>query len=173
MFWLFPWRDVEERQATHAHYAPDLLKDPVLRFLHKTHAMWFILMGVGLFASGWLIWDSWYMAMSLLCWGMFLRLVVVLNVTWAVNSATHIWGYRNYETKDNSRNLWWVGLLAGGEGWHNNHHACPRVAAHGQRWWEVDATYRMIWLMEKLGLAWNVVHKTHRVEKMLEQHRSQ
>jgi stearoyl-CoA desaturase (delta-9 desaturase) len=85
-------------------------------------------------------------------------MVIVFHVTWLVNSATHIWGYRNYETSDDSRNLWWVGLLAFGEGWHNNHHAFQRMAKHGHRWWEVDVTYWAILAMEKLGIAWNVVH---------------
>ncbi len=85
--------------------------------------------------------------------------VYVLHVTWFVNSATHIWGYRNYETTDNSRNLWWVGLLAFGEGWHNNHHAFQRMARQGHKWWEVDVTYWAICLMEKVGLVWNVVHE--------------
>ena len=58
-----------------------------------------------------------------------------------VNSATHMWGYRRYDTTDDSRNLWWVGLLAFGEGWHNNHHAYQRVASQGHRWWEIDVTY--------------------------------
>ena len=62
---------------------------------------------------------------------MFVRLVYVLHVTWFVNSATHIWGYRNYETSDDSRNLWWVGVLAFGEGWHNNHHAFQRAGPRG------------------------------------------
>jgi stearoyl-CoA desaturase (delta-9 desaturase) len=62
---------------------------------------------------------------------------------------------RNYET-DDSRNNWWVALLAHGEGWHNNHHAHQRAARHGHRWWEFDATYAVIWAMERCGLAWNV-----------------
>ena len=94
---------------------------------------------------------------SFVVYGMFVRLVYVLHTTWFVNSATHIWGYRNYETSDDSRNLWWVGLLSFGEGWHNNHHAFQRGAKHGHRWWEVDFTYWTICVMEKLGLAWNVV----------------
>jgi sn-2 palmitoyl-lipid 9-desaturase len=84
----------------------------------------------------------------------------VLHVTWFVNSATHMWGYRNYETTDDSRNLWWVGILAYGEGWHNNHHAFQRMAKHGHRWWEIDMTYWTILTLERLGLAWNVVHDT-------------
>ena len=90
---------------------------------------------------------------------MFLRLVYVLHVTWLVNSASHMWGYRNYETTDDSRNLWWVGLLAFGEGWHNNHHAFPGRAAHGHRWWEIDVTYLAILAMEKVGLAWKVIRE--------------
>jgi fatty-acid desaturase len=100
---------------------------------------------------------GWRAGLSMLFWGLGVRMVYVLHVTWFVNSATHLWGYRNYKTTDNSRNLWWVGLLAFGEGWHNNHHAYQRVAKQGHRWWELDITYCTIWLMEKLGLAWDVV----------------
>ena len=88
--------------------------------------------------------------MSFVVWGMFVRLIYVLHVTWLVNSASHIWGYRNYETTDDSRNLWWVGLLAFGEGWHNNHHAYQRMARQGHKWWEVDVTYWAICLLEKM-----------------------
>ena len=112
--------------------------------------------GAILFAIGWGCWDL-RTGTSLLVWGLFLRLVYVLHVTWLVNSASHMWGYRNYETKDDSRNLWWVGLLAFGEGWHNNHHAFPARAAHGHRWWEFDVTYLAIRVLEKVGLAWKVV----------------
>ena len=94
---------------------------------------------------------------SMIFWGLGVRMVYVMHVTWFVNSATHLWGYRNYETTDNSRNLWWVGLLAFGEGWHNNHHAYQRVASQGHKWWEIDVTYWCIWMMEKVGLAWDVV----------------
>ena len=78
-------------------------------------------------------------------------MVIVFHVTWLVNSATHMWGYRNYETTDDSRNLWWVGLLAFGEGWHNNHHAYQRMAKHGHRWWELDLTYWVIRALEAAG----------------------
>ncbi len=107
---------------------------------------------------GYVGWDA-YTAWSFVVWGMFVRMVWVYHITWAVNSATHMWGYRNYETSDDSKNLWWVGLLAWGEGWHNNHHAYQRMARHGHKWWEFDMTYYSIWLLEKVGLAWNVVHK--------------
>jgi len=70
-----------------------------------------------------------------------------------VNSATHLWGSRRFETRDDSRNNWWVALVSGGEGWHNNHHAHPVSARHGFRWYEVDPNFYGIWLLSKLGLA--------------------
>jgi stearoyl-CoA desaturase (delta-9 desaturase) len=76
--------------------------------------------------------------------------------TWLVNSAAHIWGYRNYETGERSRNLWWVALFSYGEGWHNNHHAFPSSARHGLRWWEVDVTYLTVRLLAFLKLARSV-----------------
>lgn len=138
-------------------YCPDLLKDPGMRFLHKAFLPMHIGLGLAFFLVGYLGWDM-YTGLSFLTWGVFLRLVYVLHITWFVNSATHMWGYRNYTTTDDSTNLWWVGLLAFGEGWHNNHHAYQRMAKHGHRWWEFDLTYQTIRLMEKCGLAWNVVH---------------
>jgi stearoyl-CoA desaturase (delta-9 desaturase) len=81
----------------------------------------------------------------------------VYHSTWFVNSASHTWGYRNFKTTDNSRNTWWVSILGFGEGWHNNHHALQRSAAHGMKWWEFDLTYLTIRLMGVLGLAWDIV----------------
>jgi stearoyl-CoA desaturase (delta-9 desaturase) len=104
------------------------------------------------------------MGWSLVFWGMFVRLVAVLHTTWFVNSASHMWGYRNYETTDDSRNNWWVALLSYGEGWHNNHHAYPRMAVHGHRWWEFDMTYKAIQLLRFCGLAWDVVDYKSRSE---------
>jgi len=82
--------------------------------------------------------------------------VIGWHITWAVNSVNHVWGYRNYETDENSRNNIIVGLLASGEGWHNNHHADPRSARHGHRWWELDMTYLTIRAMGLLGIAWQI-----------------
>ena len=70
-----------------------------------------------------------------------------------MNSASHVWGYRSYKTTDVSKNNWWVAILSFGEGWHNNHHAFPRSARHGLRWWEIDFTYRTIQFLWALGLA--------------------
>ncbi|HEY1602407.1 MAG TPA: fatty acid desaturase [Pirellulales bacterium] len=156
MVWLAPNRGGEYQKLTLQRYAPDLAKDPVMRFLENTFVLWHVVFGLILFAIGYFGWDL-YTACSFVAYGMFLRLIYVLHVTWFVNSATHMWGYRNYETTDDSRNLWWVGLLAYGEGWHNNHHAYQRMARHGHRWWEFDMTFWMIVALEKMGLVWNVV----------------
>ena len=104
-------------------------------------------MFAGLYAAGGVPW---------LIWGGFVRSVLVLHTTWLVNSATHIWGYRTYATRDQSTNLWWVALLTFGEGWHNNHHAFPTSAKQGLRWWELDMTYLAIRVLAALGLVHRV-----------------
>ena len=157
MLWLGPDRGKQPSRELIERYAPDLAKDPVMRFLDKTFILWPWLLGGALFAIGYYGWDA-YTGWSFVVWGVFVRMVFLLHVTWLVNSASHMWGYRNYETTDDSRNCWWVGLLAFGEGWHNNHHAFQRMAKHGHRWYELDVTYWAICAMEKLGLAWRVVH---------------
>lgn len=157
MVWLFPRPRQPQFQAMIERYGKDLLADPYMRFLDRTFLLWHLGLAAALGGLGWLLWGL-AVAASMIVWGSLLRMVYVLHVTWLVNSASHMWGYRNFETKDDSRNLWWVGLLAFGEGWHNNHHAHPGRARHGgYRWWEIDLTYRTIWLMEILGLAWGVV----------------
>ena len=93
---------------------------------------------------------------SLFVWGGALRTVLIWHATWSVNSVTHVWGYRNYETSDGSRNNPVIGLLAGGEGWHNNHHAAPASARHGHKWWEFDLAWLTIRILMLLGLATNV-----------------
>jgi stearoyl-CoA desaturase (delta-9 desaturase) len=121
----------------------------------------FFLTGLGI---GWLVTGE-YMGgvqfgLSLLVWGVLVRTVVVWHITWSVNSITHLWGYRNYETGENSRNNWFVALVSNGEGWHNNHHADQRSAAHGHRWWEFDVTYITIRMLRLFRLARDVVMPT-------------
>ena len=92
-------------------------------------------------------------------WCLYVPMLVMYNVTWAVNSICHMprFGYRTFDTSDQSRNNLLIGVLGFGEGYHNNHHGQPRCAAHGLRWWEFDLTRYIIWTLEKCGLAWNVV----------------
>lgn len=156
IMWLIPYHSSAEIQATHERFAPDLLKDPFMRFLQRTFLLWHIGMGAILYGIGYWLGGT-ETAISMVVYGMFVRLFYVLHATWFVNSATHIWGYRNYETTDDSRNLWWVALLTYGEGWHNNHHKYQRMAKNGHKWWELDMTYGAILVLEKLGLVWKVV----------------
>ena len=144
--WILCRLELDRRQME-ARYAPELVADPVHRVLNRIHIVPNILLGFALF-----FWGGW----SFLIWGMFLRLVVGLHVTWFVNSATHTWGYRTYETPEGSRNLWWVGLSAWGEGWHNNHHAFQRSARHGLEWWEIDANWLAIRALAAMGLATDI-----------------
>jgi len=129
---------------------PRSLQDPVQQFFHKTFAIYPVVLGILLYGIGEFCFGQ---GISWVLWGLCMRMVFAYHSTWFVNSATHLWGYRNYETTDRSRNLWWVALLSYGEGWHNNHHAHQRLAAHGHRWWEFDVTYMVIRLLKALGLA--------------------
>ncbi len=134
--------------------AKDLARDPFLRFIDKYHwapqiGLAALLYGLGQWAGG--------LGLSWVVWGVCIRMVVTYHITWFVNSASHTWGYRSHDTDDDSRNLWWVALLSFGEGWHNNHHAHQRAAAHGRRWWEIDPTYLTIVAMSWVGLAKDIV----------------
>lgn len=95
-------------------------------------------------------------ALECVVWGVAVRTVCVWHATWLVNSACHMWGTRRYDTKDRSRNLWWVALLTFGEGWHNNHHAAQYRARHGIAWYEIDLTFVVIRLFAAVGLLRNV-----------------
>jgi stearoyl-CoA desaturase (delta-9 desaturase) len=91
-----------------------------------------------------------------LIWGGLARIFLVHHITWSVNSVCHIWGRRPYPSGDHSRNNFVFGILALGEGWHNNHHAFPTSARHGLRWWQFDLSYYVIRGMALLGLVWKV-----------------
>ena len=143
-------------------YAPDILRDRYYFWLERGAAWWFVYIAhtlvyfVGGFVYGFLTQgtqEGLRFGASLFLWGAIYRTLFTWHATWAVNSVCHLWGYRNYATQDNSTNSWWVALLTGGEGWHNNHHAHPVSAAHGHRWWELDFTYGAIRCLEWLGLA--------------------
>ena len=153
--WCLEKFDRGQIRAMHERWAPDLLKDPVLRMLDKTFLLWHILLIALLTAVGYFF-GGWGLAVSLVVWGVFVRMVVVLHATWCINSVTHVWGYKTYNNGDDSKNLWWVALVTFGEGWHNNHHAFQKAANYGHRWWEIDTTYITIRLLQFFGLAWNV-----------------
>jgi stearoyl-CoA desaturase (delta-9 desaturase) len=133
-------------------YSPDLARDRFYVWLSRYHWIPLAVSGVLLFGLGWLTGGAGN-AVGMLLWGVFLRVTLGLHATWLVNSATHLWGSRRFVTRDDSRNNWWVALLSGGEGWHNNHHAHPVSARHGLAWYEIDPNYWGIWLLSKIGLA--------------------
>jgi len=167
MGWLLVPNNRLARFELFERYCKDLLRDRFYFILERklfwvwvNLAAWAVFFTLG-FVPGWLVTGDALagvqLGLSLLVWGVFLRTVLVWHITWSVNSVTHLWGYRNYDTDENSRNNVFVGLISNGEGWHNNHHAQPRSAAHGHRWWEFDVTYRTIRLLEMVGLARDVV----------------
>lgn len=137
------------------HYAPDLYRDPVHRFLDRYFYGIYLLFAFLFFLVGAWIQGGW-LGLSLVIWGFALRTVYGWHVTWLVNSVAHLWGYRAYSTPDNSRNNWWVALPTFGEGWHNNHHADPRSAKFGQTWFEPDVAYLVIYTLQQIGLATSI-----------------
>ena len=147
MGWILTGRSMHHDPETLARYVPDLAKDRVQVWLSRYHYVPQIVVGALLY---------WFGGFSVFMWGMFVRVVVLLHSTWAVNSATHVWGSRRFETRDLSTNNWWVALLTFGEGWHNNHHAHPVSARHGLKWYELDLNWYGIWLLKTVGLAWQV-----------------
>ncbi len=147
MGWLFAFDEELDEYERYRTYAPDLDKDPVYRFLNATHGLWQFILAILLYLWG---------GLPFVVWGVVIRTVFMWHATWLVNSASHKWGYRIWATGDQSTNNWWVALLTYGEGWHNNHHAFLRSAAHGLNWWELDATYFTIRTLATLRLAWNI-----------------
>jgi fatty-acid desaturase len=165
--WLLVKNPDLARLGIYDRYAKDILRDPFYVALERNAwqlkimliqiNVFFFAALVAEFAMGGTWPEAVQFALSVVVWAVFVRTVFVWHQTWAVNSFTHMWGYRNYETDEDSRNNWFIGLLAHGEGWHNNHHADQRSARHGHRWWEFDTTYLTIRLFERLGLASDVV----------------
>tara|TARA_R110000824_G_scaffold70829_2_gene181624 strand:+ start:970 stop:1845 length:876 start_codon:yes stop_codon:yes gene_type:complete len=162
LLWFLPNLGRKWHKELISKYAPDILKDKMMVVIHHLFLPSHIILGILLFVAGLfgpisLGLGTYYAGLSMLFWGLGVRMVYVFHATWLINSATHLWGYRNYNTSDDSKNLWWVALLSWGEGWHNNHHAYQKVASQGHRWWEIDVTYWIILMMEKIGLVWDVV----------------
>ena len=137
-------------------YVRDLQRDRLLRVVSRLFGVWVFL---GLLAPtivGGLLTGTWKGALLGFLWGGLVRIFLVHHVTWSINSICHLWGQRSYPSKDESRNNFLCGLIALGEGWHNNHHAFPSSARHGLRWWQIDASYLVIRLLSVLGLAWRL-----------------
>jgi len=156
MGWIFRGTAQNQSWATMLRYSPDIAKDRFQVALDKFYYVPIIIVGAGLFAIG-----GW----TMLFWGVALKTVVGWHFTWLVNSATHLWGTRRFETRDDSRNNALIAAVTFGEGWHNNHHAFPRSAKHGLAWYEFDVNWVQIWMMEKVGLLKGVYAYNGETEK--------
>jgi stearoyl-CoA desaturase (Delta-9 desaturase) len=151
--WLF----IHTQRGSRDRYAPDLVRDPVVRFIDRTFAVW-VLAGLGAaFGLGVAIGGTVMAGLTGLLWGGAIRMFFLHHVTYSINSICHFFGRRGFATPDRSGNVAWLALPSMGESWHNNHHAFPTSAAHGLHWWQVDVSALVIAGMEKLGLVWDVV----------------
>jgi stearoyl-CoA desaturase (delta-9 desaturase) len=153
MGWLF---DAHGR-AEAERYARDLVEDPGMRFLSRNF-LGVAAMGLVIPAAlGYALDGTLKGALTGLLWGGFVRIFMLHHVTWSINSVCHFFGRRRFEVEDHSTNVFWLALPSFGESWHHNHHAFPRSAVHGLKWWEIDTTAAVIRTMRRLKLAWNVV----------------
>jgi fatty-acid desaturase len=167
MGWILVDQPELSRLGIYQRYAKDILRDRFYVALERNNwLVWInlgqmpLFFGAGFAAallSGQTPADAAQTGLGILMFGVFVRTVLVWHITWAINSVTHLWGYRNYQTDEDSRNNIVVGLISNGEGWHNNHHADPRSARHGHRWWEIDNTWLTIRVLSWLGLASDVI----------------
>jgi stearoyl-CoA desaturase (delta-9 desaturase) len=151
MGWLFS-RDLTSQER----FAPDLLADPDMRMIHRLFApisfLGFLVPGI----VGGLVTHSWHGFFTALFWAGLVRVALVHHVTWSVNSVCHMVGARPYKSRDRAGNFWPLALASMGDAWHNLHHADPTLARHGVGRWEIDITGRIIWILERLGLARDV-----------------
>ena len=122
----------------------DLAQFPELRWLDRYHLVPFVAYGGALYALG---------GLDVFIWGILISTVVLYHGTFLINSMAHVWGSRRFNTKDDSRNNFWLALITLGEGWHNNHHEYMSAARQGLRWWEIDATYYGLKVLSWLGIA--------------------
>jgi stearoyl-CoA desaturase (delta-9 desaturase) len=161
------WFLTPRAQFTNLRLIPDFAKFPELRFLDRFDLLAPALLSLFLYGFGELVAmgapDSGVTGLQLLVWGMLLSTIAVYHVTYLVNSATHLFGSRRYQTKDDSRNSMVVALLTFGEGWHNNHHYYPNSTRQGFYWWEIDITYYGLYFMQMLGLVWDLKGVPQRV----------
>ena len=153
MGWLFD----RAGQAAPERYAKDLYEDRGMHVIQKGFPL-FVLAGFVMpFGLGWLIGGTLMDGITGALWGGAVRIFLLHHVTWSINSVCHFFGTRRFAVDDHSTNVFWLSVLSFGESWHHNHHAFPRSAMHGLRWWEIDLVGVVIRAMKRVGLAWNVV----------------
>ena len=151
--WLFR----HDQRGARARYAPDLLADPVIRFVDRTFVIWALAGLAAAFGLGVAIGGSTAAGLTGLLWGGGVRLFVLHHATYSINSICHVFGRRAFDTADESHNVSWLALPTFGEAWHNNHHAFPTSARHGLAHGQIDLSAMVIRGLEAAGLAWDVV----------------
>jgi stearoyl-CoA desaturase (delta-9 desaturase) len=144
-------------RADRTRYAKDLVRDRGLRVIARLFLPTVLVSLAVPALVGWALIGGWYGFVSGLVWGGAVRIFLLHHVTWSINSICHFWGRRRFNSRDESRNVWWLSWLSFGESWHNNHHAFPTSAFHGLRRFELDPGGWLIWTLERCGLAWRVV----------------
>jgi fatty-acid desaturase len=142
--WLLMGESMHNNTRVMSKYAPDLAKHRFYVLLNNYHVVPNLALAGLLYAIG---------GLPVLLWAGPVRIVFGLHATWLVNSATHMWGGRRFQTRDDSRNNWWVALMTFGEGWHNNHHAHPTSARHGLTWYEFDPSWITLRVLRFFGIA--------------------
>jgi stearoyl-CoA desaturase (delta-9 desaturase) len=153
--WLFRYDARVADWSWKRRYVMDLCQDRYLNGLDDWSLALQVLVFILLYGLGEVIGSG--LGLSWAVYGACVGVAATQQLAWLVNSASHRWGYRNFETRDRSVNCWWLMFPALGEGWHNNHHAFPRSARFGLRWYEFDAGFAVIRLLQALRLAWDVV----------------
>jgi stearoyl-CoA desaturase (Delta-9 desaturase) len=151
--WLWEDHGIAERKK----YARDLVEDRGMRIINLSFGPLAALSLAIPFFAGWAIGGSLRDGLTAFLWGGLVRVFFLHHVTWSINSICHFFGRRRFATTDLSTNVFWLALPSFGEAWHHNHHAFPRSAFHGLRWYQVDVAGLVILALEKLGLVWNVV----------------
>jgi stearoyl-CoA desaturase (delta-9 desaturase) len=152
------WLLETQGQADWKKYAAELYEDPAMRMIGRRFPQLAVLSLIIPTVADWALHDFTAAgALRGLVWGGLVRIFFVHHVTWSVNSVCHFFGSRRFDLEDHSTNVGWLAVLSLGESWHHNHHAFPRSAYHGLRWWEVDPSGLIIAGMQRVGLAWNVV----------------
>jgi stearoyl-CoA desaturase (delta-9 desaturase) len=156
MGWLFD----RAGQAAPERYAKDLYEDRGMRVIQRSFPLLVLAGFVVPFGLGWLIGGTLMDGLTGALWGGAVRIFLLHHMTWSINSVCHFFGTRRFAIDDHSTNVFWLSLLTFGESWHHNHHAFPRSAVHGLRWWELDPTAWVVRAMKRVKLAWNVVEIT-------------
>ncbi|MAB72045.1 MAG: hypothetical protein CMJ54_06025 [Planctomycetaceae bacterium] len=167
MGWLLVFNRALHTAGSYEKYARDVLRDPFYMWLERRswriaviytiHAILFFVVAFGIGSAIWGVTEGLWFGASIVVWGVIVRTLLVWHITWSVNSLAHLFGYRNHDTNEESRNNWFVALVSAGEGWHNNHHHDPKCCTVSHRWWELDVTHLEVRLLRRLGIVTSIV----------------